>query len=290
MNRIARICDVTLRDGIQALNKGHIFTPYFKNFVIKNLIKSNITDIEIGANVTPKLVQMANTQEIINRIEYNPSNNYMVLVPNYEKHIETLKWDPLKNIKTHSLITACSRTFIEKNTRMSFEDNINELDKIIFKKYDNPVNYRLYISCCFGCPFEGYNFEHDLLLYYIIYRYNNNVSEIVISDTIGTYEQERLDWIVDHFRYTNKLSLHLHSNWNEEQVFNFVKKYVNKFVSLDTSLGALGGCPAIDGKEVKPNLNTVILAKSINKLLNKPYYNIEMLEILNRLFISGNTI
>ena len=289
MNRLARICDVTLRDGIQSLNKGYVFSPYFKNFVIKNLSKSNIYNIEYGANVTSKLIQMANTKELISHIEKKPYNNLMMLVPNYEKHIEALEWDKNRITRTHSLITACSRTFIERNTKMSFEDNIKELDKIIFRQYNNPVSYRLYISCCFGCPFENYNHEHNILMNNIIDRYHKSVNEIVISDTIGSYEEGRLDWIVKNFSYTNKLSIHLHNNWNEEQIYNFIIKYGFKFYAIDTSLGTLGGCPAVDGK-VKPNLNTVLVAKAFNRLLGGPYYNIEMLKILNKLFISGNNI
>jgi isopropylmalate/homocitrate/citramalate synthase len=286
---LVKICDVTLRDGIQNLNNQPIIGVSFKNFIIKKLNEGNIHDIEVGSNVSKKLSQMINTP---NLVETFNNNKYMILVPNYLKFKETLKWKNSENIRKYSLITACSNNFILKNTRTTFNDNINEIDEIIKSCSDktNDIKFRIYISCCFGCSFENNcrpTEQQNLLLDTIMKKYlkQPQIDEIVISDTIGTYEQNltRLDWILYRYNYNKKLSIHLHANWDENKIYKFLRKYGTEFKMIDTSLGCMGGCPSLEGI-IKPNLNTNKVAKVINQLVGYKYYQTDKIHVVDGSF------
>lgn len=285
LNNFVRICDVTLRDGIQNLksfNINPIFSKNLKISLMNKLYKSNITNIEFGSNVSHKIKEMSNTKEILDSIDFNKlkKSNLFLLVPNYNKFEELKNWNNINNVNRISLITACSNTFVQKNTNMTFDENLNQIDKILNSSSDK--KFRIYISTCFGCPFEGsINELHIKNINLIFNRFgtNDKVDEIVISDTIGTYDMDQLYQYIKSFNSTNKLSLHIHSHSEDSNITKIIEKYGDQLVSIDTSLGNLGGCPNVTSSKLKPNLSTLKVAYIINQILGKQLYDID--EILN---------
>lgn len=271
MKRLINLCDVSLRDGLQ--NYPKIINTQTKYHFYKNTILSGIKQIEIGSNVSSKIQQMVDIKPLIDIIYKNryysdyfnkdilPSHNVKVLVPTSEKHQDMLYFDyDKKVINTFSLITAATNTFTNKNMKMSVEKSLDEIDKILISK--EQYKYRIYISCCFGCPFEGFSPEIITNTQEIIKKYIHHpaVSEIVISDTIGNYDKEVLKEILLPFykNYNfNKLGLHLH-------ILPFdIPMVLKECLALginnyDVSFGDIGGCPSIQNKKIiKPNMNII---------------------------------
>ncbi len=291
---IVKICDVTLRDGIQNLkskSSNVIFPVSNKYDIVNSLKKANINDIEIGSNVSHKITEMKNTNDLVNMISdlgMNLDNNTLsVLIPSYKKYMEMKNWTNVKNIKKLSLITASSSSFIKQNTNMTLVQNLDEIDKILD---DVNINTRIYISTCFGCPFEGpTNFTHIQNMNTIFQKYSSNskVEEIVISDTIGTYNSFLIDEYMHYYGVSNKVSLHIHSKPDDPDIYSIIDKYKYNLVSIDTSLGNLGGCPSVKSK-LKPNLSTFKVASIINKTCQKDIYDLDQLIKLE--FFVRNTI
>lgn len=279
ISSIVKICDVTLRDGIQNLksNNNNPNIPLNKKIQLIQLFgESNINRIEIGSNVSHKIIEMKNTHELVSVLESKPKSNYYLLVPNYKKYLETINWSNIQSISHLSLITACSESFIKKNTQMSFNQNIDDINQII-KNLTSNIKIRIYISTCFGCPFEGkFNSEHYKNVEKIFDKFvdNDNVEEIVISDTIGSYDMNLLSDYMKTFDSTKKVSLHIHSNPNDSNIKNILEKYIDSLVSIDTSIGNIGGCPSV-GSNVKPNLNTYIVAQYINEIMGQTIYELD---------------
>ena len=225
--KIVKIFDVTLRDGIQNI-KGPvgkpIFSPSTKLHIINRLINANVRQIEFGSNVSPKIVEMANTKDVVDSFDIFEQTNgskLCLLVPNYKKYVDTFNWKGSKFINKYSLITACSEGFINKNTQMTFNQNLEEIDKIIL---NSRSNFRLYVSCCFGCPIEGTtSTKHLDNLRTIINKYAPNpvVEEIVLSDTIGAYDMSQLDDYMRLYKSSQKISLHIHSKNNSRLFFRY---------------------------------------------------------------------
>lgn len=286
--KIVKIFDVTLRDGIQNLkgNSIPIFSPAMKQRIINRLIYANVKQIEFGSNVSPKIIEMANTKNVVSSFElydHDTSLKLCLLVPNYKKYMETLNWKGSQHVNKYSLITACSEEFINKNTQMTFEQNLEQIDKIL---QNTKSKCRLYISCCFGCPIEGQtNTKHLYNLKNIINKYSLNpfVDEIVLSDTIGSYDMNQLDEYMKLYKSSGKISLHIHSDQHDKNISQIIHKYFRDIVSIDTSMGNIGGCPNVDKSKIKPNLSTLKLAKIINEFEEKQVYDVKEIETLEYL-------
>jgi isopropylmalate/homocitrate/citramalate synthase len=285
--KLVKIFDVTLRDGIQNLKRNSpIFSPSTKLDIINRLINANINQIEFGSNVSPKIIEMSNTKDVLNLFDIhnkNNSANLCLLVPNYKKYVETFNWNGSECISKYSLITACSESFINKNTQMTFNQNLEEIDKIL---ENSRKKFRLYVSCCFGCPIEGVtSTKHLNNLHLIINKYAQNpiIDEIVLSDTIGSYSMSQLDDYMRLYKSSQKISLHIHSDEYDKNIKKIIQNYSSDIISLDTSMGNIGGCPSVEKSKVKPNLSTLKVAEIINEFDNKPIYNLKELASLEML-------
>jgi len=289
-----RICDVTLRDGIQNLKSTNtIFSKNLKNDIIYRLNNSNINNIEFGSNVSHKIKEMANTKDVLQSMNFdNLKSNLFLLVPSYNKYEELNSWVNISKVNRISLITACSETFVQKNTNMSLNENLNQIEKILNSTSNK--KFRIYISTCFGCPFEGtINETHlkNIDLIFNRFRQHEKTEEIVISDTIGTYDMDQLHHYLKNYNSTNKLSLHIHTHSEDSNIQKIIEKYGDQLVSIDTSLGNLGGCPSVSSNKLKPNLSTLKVAYLINQITRKQTYDIDEildLENLVRTTITGN--
>jgi len=278
--KLVKIFDVTLRDGIQNLKRNHIpiFSPSVKLNIINKLISANIKQIEIGSNVSSKLIEMSNTKDVVGLLNvHNQTNetNLCLLVPNYIKYTDTFNWPGSKFINKYSLITACSESFINKNTQMTLKQNLEEIDRIL--KNSNK-NFRLYVSCCFGCPIEGVtSIKHLDNLRVIINKYASNplVEEIVLSDTIGSYDMVQLDEYMRLYKSSHKISLHVHSHEHDKNIQKIIQNYFTDIISIDTSMGNIGGCPSVEKSKIKPNLSTLKVAKIINEINRHPIYDVK---------------
>ncbi len=279
INKFVKICDVTLRDGIQSLKSSTpnpIFSTSSKIFLLNKLADAKINNIEFGSNVSHKIKEMSNTREVLESIntEHFKKSNLYLLVPNYNKFEELAKWSNINYVNRISLITACSNTFVQKNTNMTLEENLNQINKIINSPFDK--KFRIYISTCFGCPFEGpINPTHIKNIHQIFNKFGSHdkVEEIVVSDTIGSYDMTQLDQYIQSFKSTNKLSLHIHSYSDDPNISKIIEKYGDQLVSIDTSLGNIGGCPNVVASKLKPNLSTLKVATIINQIMGQIVYN-----------------
>lgn len=284
-NKFVRICDVTLRDGIQNLKSlKTIFSKNLKNDIIYRLNNSNITNIEFGSNVSHKIKEMINTKDVLQSMNFdNLKSNLFLLVPNYNKYEELDNWINIKKVNRISLITACSETFVQKNTNMLLKENLDQIEKILNSSSDK--KFRIYISTCFGCPFEGnINDNHLKNIDLIFNRFSQHekTDEIVISDTIGNYDMDQLYYYMKNYNSSNKTSLHIHSHSEDPNIQKIIEKYGDQLISIDTSLGNLGGCPTVNSSKLKPNLSTLKVAYLINQITGKQIYDIdEILDLEN---------
>jgi hypothetical protein len=122
-------------------------------------------------------------------------------------------------------------------------------------------------------------------LHLIINKYASNpvINEIVLSDTIGTYDMAQLDDYMRLYKYSHKISLHIHSDEHDKNIKKIIQNYFTDIVSIDTSMGNIGGCPSVETSKVKPNLSTLKVAEIINEIERKPIYNVQEIASLETL-------
>lgn len=256
-----KINDVTLRNTIKTLSKSD------KNILIEKLIYSNIRNIEIGLTTVTELDNL-NTLGDIYKIR--PSN-FSTFIP-YKNFNELNKYNTFDNLSKLNLVTSCSESFLNINMNMTLDDNISKINKILNK---TNLECKIYILSCFNCEFEGKShFGHYENINRIFTHFSDNpkVTDIILTDTIGINNIKQIDKYMKLYGSSNKVGLHLHKNYDDQNIYYIINTYIEKISLLDSSLNSINN-----------NISTYKLAKVINKITNNEIYDLEYLLMVEKM-------
>jgi hydroxymethylglutaryl-CoA lyase len=244
-----RIVEVGPRDGLQ--NESKIISTSDKEKFIRLLLAAGIKEIEVTSFVrADKIPQMADAKNLSLALKdligkLNPA--LYALVPN-EKGLELAS---LSNFHHLALFTAVSETFNKKNINSTIDEslvhlkNVANLSKKIISK---APRLRGYISCVFGCPYEGET-RVEKLKYVAEALFAMGCFEISLGDTIGVAVPETTYKVIEalkkHFDLDN-FAFHYHDTRGLAlaNVHEAIKLGAKSF---DSSAGGLGGCPYAEG-------------------------------------------
>lgn len=299
MNRLVKLTDVTLRDGLQSYPK--LISTCKKLNMFKTIAKTGINGIEIGSNVSPKVSQMADIQKMLYGVnQFYRQNPYQkrdmdikVLVPTSKKLDQLLEMPGVESVNTISVITATTCNFTKKNMNMTIEESLKQIDDMLESATGSGKQFRVYISCCFGCPFTTNSPEELAKMAnhagYIIQKYldHSSVSEIVISDTIGAFSFQQLERILNMIEsiaiFKNKIGLHLHIDKNEIAIAipQIIENYGIR--NLDIAFGDIGGCPTVraSGARQPINMDAIETVNAIDSILGVKTMDLNQTYIAN---------
>ena len=237
------IIEVGPRDGIQ--NESDFIPTEYKIELINALSKTGIKRMEAASFVHPTYVpQMKDATEVLNGIEKSPSVQYMALIPNekgYDRAVES-------GVNSLSLVVGVSNSFNLKNVKMTREQSIKSLARVIEKAKANDIFIRYSIATAFWCPFEG-KVDSNLVLKMVEEAEKFGADEIVLADTIGRANPNQ---VFDLFQAAislktkSVLTAHFHDTYGMAlaNVMAALEAGVTRF---DASVGGLGGCPFAPG-------------------------------------------
>lgn len=193
--------------------------------------------MEIGSFVHPKRVPtMADSDLLFKDFDFD------ALVPN-TRGLERAIAAGCKNI---NLFFSPSETFNERNLGKTRIEIIQEYESMLEKFAISKDSVRIYISCAFGCPFEGE--ISTTLLELCITDALRLGSTIVMCDTVGFAEPENVYEIATlALGFTPDVSMHFHQGKNTPILTNVQVAYDVGITQFDCSIGGLGGCPFIPG-------------------------------------------
>src|SRR5215470_19279478 len=174
-----RIVEVGPRDGLQ--NEAKTIPTDKKAEFIKLLVAAGLKDIEVASFVHPKWVpQLADAQELIQQLEFNPDVRYSALVPN----MKGLERALASGIRRIAVFTAASETFNRKNINMGIQESIDVFRPVVARALKDGISVRGYVSTCFVCPYEG-PVAKEKVADVTRALFDIGVDEISIGDTIG---------------------------------------------------------------------------------------------------------
>tara|TARA_E500000331_G_C17266999_1_gene717574 strand:- start:820 stop:1656 length:837 start_codon:yes stop_codon:yes gene_type:complete len=268
-----KLFDVSLRDGLQSSPK--ILSLSEKKDIFHKIInKYEPKNIEVGSIISEKILPQLKESDQLFKHGYSIGcNNLFLLVPNL-KNYNIVKNNQDINVKNISLITSVSNSFILKNTKMSEEENLYNIQMILKshqntrEQYNN--NIKLYISCINECPIEG-KLDNKMVVEKITTYLNfSEINEFCLSDTCGTLKFTDYKYIID--KTLNKIKpdrigLHLHSGDNVDEIKNIIKYSIeNNIKNFDVScLENTGGCVVtMDRNKINSNLTY----EQLDSLLN----------------------
>lgn len=234
--------DEFLRDGLQ--NEKHLLTVDEKLRFLGALEAAGLKRIQVGSFVHPKWVpQMADTDELFDRIEPRPGVVYTALVLNKAGLDRAMA----AGVKHLSISVSASETHSKKNTNRSVVEGVERILPVIEKALGEGIAVRAGIQSALGCGFEGRVDPYTVARIATLFS-KLGVHEINVADTAGLADPRQVFDLCTRLRGDIDpdvaLSLHLHDT-RGLGLSNMVAGLQAGVRIFDTALGGLGGCPFI---------------------------------------------
>lgn len=237
------IMEVGPRDGLQ--NEASIVDTASKINFIESLVQAGSKRIEVTAFVSPKWIPpLADQLEVAKGIKRQDGVSYAALVPNMRGY-ENARLCQLDEV---SFVLAASQTHNKKNINASTSEAFLRYSEVASRALSDGMKFRAYISCAFGCPYEG-KIEMSEVVKWARKFDELGAYEISIGDTIGVGNPKQTIELLSELKKEvslNKVALHLHDT-RGTALANIFAALSCGVSSFDSSAGGLGGCPYAPG-------------------------------------------
>lgn len=236
------LTEVGPRDGYQNI-KDWIPTEV-KLEIINKLIDAGFPKMEVSSFVNPKAIaQMKDVREIVENI-LNRSGFFIpyVLVPNFTG--AKLAYEA--GIRNVTYVFSVSESHNRENVRRTVEESIEELQKI--KKQWPSLFIKVDLATAFDCPFEG-KIPPEQVVKMIKRCLELDIQEICLCDTIGTANPQQTDellTVVQEMFPGQPFGFHFHDT-RGMGLANVMVALQHGFISFESAVGGLGGCPFAPG-------------------------------------------
>lgn len=231
------IYEVGPRDGLQ--NSSFRLSSEEKISMVSQLHKAGLKNIEVTSFVHPRMVpHLADAEAVFEGTKH--LGKLDALIPN-RKGFERAKKVGVENFNVFfSQSNEFNRRNLGKNLDRVYPEFVDMLEDV------DKANVRAYISCAFGCPFEGAPKEHKLKE--AIEMATELADTVVLCDTIGEGHPTKIKRTLELTRGIDaEVALHLHHRKDKNtNIFANVAAALDWGVNnFDASIGGLGGCQFI---------------------------------------------
>ena len=239
MSRFIEIVEVGPRDGLQS--EKDVLPTELKVELINRLAAAGLKRIEVASFVNPKRVpQMADGEAVLAALPKRSDVRYVGLVLNRKGFDRAVA----AGCTEIGMVTAATESFAQRNQGASVEDTIRTWEEIAPLANAAGIRAQITISVAFGCPFEG-EVPRSKVIGIIQRLAKTRPVEIAIADTIGVAVPSDVTAMIAEARTICgdiPLRCHFHNTRNTA-VANAYAAVMAGVVTLDSSVGGLGGCP-----------------------------------------------
>lgn len=237
------LMEVGPRDGLQ--NEKAVVETSAKIAFIEGLVSAGCKRIEMTAFVNPRWIPpLADQAEVARGIDRDPSATYCALIPNMRGYHNAIK----AGVDEVSFVVSASETHNRKNINASTEEALCRYVEVAERAQEDAIPFRGYISCAFGCPYEG-NVAFSAVVDLATKLSELGAYELSIGDTIGCGTPTQVANLMRELSAEvdlRKVALHLHDT-RGTALANVVAGLEMGVRSFDSSAGGLGGCPYAPG-------------------------------------------
>ena len=242
------ISEVGPRDGLQNINT--IMPTGDKKRWIKAQAAAGVKEIEVGSFVPSKMMpQLADTAELVKFSKTIDGLSVAVLVPNLRGAMDAVTC----GVDKMSIPLSVSETHSQRNLNRSHDQMIKEIRSIADMIKQLPVedqpHFEVGLSTAFGCSIEGVISETKVLKL-ADRALEAGCDEIGLSDTTGYGNPAQVKRLVRSVKQAvgqiKLTGVHLHNTYGLG-LANALAALEEGIVTVDSSLGGLGGCPAAPG-------------------------------------------
>jgi hydroxymethylglutaryl-CoA lyase len=234
------IYEVGPRDGLQ--NEAALVPVGVKAELIARLADAGLSVIETTSFVRPEWVpQLADAEQLLDRIEPADGVRYPVLVPNARGLDRALA----RGIRDIAIFGSATETFSRRNLNRSIAESIAMFEPVVARARDNGIGVRGYLSMCFGDPWEG-----EVAIGRVVDAGTRllglGCDELSLGDTIGVATPGHVTTLLAAFAEAgvgaDRLAVHFHDTYGQA-LANTLAALRAGIRTVDASAGGLGGCP-----------------------------------------------
>jgi hydroxymethylglutaryl-CoA lyase len=253
-----RICEMSARDGLQALNPQRPVPIELKIKLIRALAQAGVSYIEVGAFVSPKAVpQMADSAEVARAVADLTGVQRAALVPNL-KYYDAFAGS---GCDTLALFVSASESYSASNLRMSIAESMTAAQAVADRARPDGFRLRAHLSAAFTetqsrpeasggvnprriVPLDQPSDLHTVIA---LYRQLDAMGceVIALADTFGTAAPRRvrevLKAVASEIGLT-KLAVHFHDTLGLG-IANALAAFEAGVRLFDASVGGIGGSP-----------------------------------------------
>ncbi len=260
MDRIVKIVECP-RDAWQGL-KGQV-PAYLKIDYLKALISAGFKNIDAVSFVSPKAVpQMADSEEVLKELDPPDDVEIIGIVVNEKGAQRAINTNA---VRTLGFPYSVSPTFLRNNQHQTFDEAIDELEKIKQKGEDAGLDTVVYISMAFGNPY-GDDWSMDEVINAMDVLESYGVRTISLANTVGmagpAQIRDLVSTVLAKYDYM-EIGVHLHSRADQAGK-KILAAYDAGCRRFDSALGGLGGCPFAQDALVG-NIPTEIVLKALQE-------------------------
>ena len=243
MTRTIEVVEVGPRDGLQ--NEAVLVSTADKVELIRRCIAAGARRIEVASFVNPRKVpQMADAEAVVAALGQPDGVTRIGLVLNRRGAARALA----AGVDQLGAVAAASDSFGQRNQGQDAAQSVEEAKAIIAMAQAAGRSVQVTIAAAFGCPFEG---EIDPAQVVAMARQLAEAGpcELALADTIGVAVPAQVTALVTAVRAAIAplpVRVHFHDTRNTG-VANVWAAVEAGAVTVDASLGGLGGCPFAPG-------------------------------------------
>lgn len=237
-----RIVEVGPRDGLQA--EARILPASVRAELVGRLVAAGLVSIEVGSFVSPRHVpQMTDTAAVLAGSRRPEGGRFIALVPN----LQGLEAALAAGADEVAVFASASEAFSRRNINCSVAESLARFQPV-FERLDGTLPVRGYVSCAFGCPYEG-PVPVSAVTELSAQLAEMGCYEVSVADTIGvaTPRQARaVAAAVVAEIGASRVALHFHDT-RGQALANIYAGLEAGITSFDASVAGLGGCPFAAG-------------------------------------------
>lgn len=236
-----KICDVSLRDGMQILNRHAVIPLEARLQLVQALVRAGVPYIEVGSFVNPKVVPaMEDTADLLRRMP--PYDGQVAALAPKLEYYELLR--KAERVDTVALFVAASEAYSKANTRMSIEEAISAAGEVAAAARADGYRLRGYLSYAFRDKSQTSGETPVELTEDITSRLiEMGCDTVALSDTDGLATPLDIERVVGHIE--DKLGLsHIGVHLHDRRGLGVTNAYVAHQAGVrvfDASIGGIGG-------------------------------------------------
>lgn len=237
------IYEVSPRDGLQ--NERQTVSLADKMRLVQALVSSGLRRIEATSFVSPKWIpQLADADDLLQALGRPPGVTFSALCPN-PRGLERAR---AANVSEIAVFVSASETHNKKNVNMSIAQSLSGFEDTIGPARAAGMAVRGYVSCVWGCPYEG-AVDESASVKIAERLVELGCYQVSFGDTIGSGTPRQTARILERVLDVlpnEAVAMHMHDT-RGTALANVVVGLEMGIRHFDASVGGLGGCPYAPG-------------------------------------------